>query len=376
MMNILINASNLSGGGGAQVCDSICRYLKDYHGHHFTVVLSSALDKTAGALKNYPNVTVKRYSCKAGDLRSLLTLRIPFLDRLVAENKIDCVFTVFGPIKWRPKCPHISGFGLSQIVIPESPFFQQMKWKERLKWRKTIAIWKYVFHRSAETLITENPLITERLQKKFPSKKVVTVTNNYNQIFDNEDQWDNYELPSFDGFQMLDIAAYGPHKNQKIALDIARILRKIHPEFKFRFVFTMDEKNFPVIPTDLRDCFYFTGRVTIDQCPSLYKQCDAEFQPTLLECFTATYPEGMKMKKPIITTDLEFARGLCGEAALYYSSLSAESAADAIYRVATDKDLSERLVIEGEKQLLKFDSSKQRADKIIALCETLVTDKL
>ena len=45
-------------------------------------------------------------------------------------------------------------------------------------------------------------------------------------------------------------------------------------------------------------------------------------------------------------------------------------------RLATDKDLRERLVIEGEKQLLKFDSSKQRADKIIALCETVVTKRL
>ena len=169
---------------------------------------------------------------------------------------------------------------------------------------------------------------------------------------------------------MLDIAAYGPHKNQKIALDIAKILRKEHPKFKFRFVFTMKESEFPTIPSDLRDCFYFTGRVSIDQCPSLYEQCDAEFQPTLLECFTATYPEGMKMRTPIITTDLEFARGLCGEAALYYEPLSEGSAADAIYRLAKNDQLQQRLVANGEKQLKVFDTSSQRVAKIIYHIET------
>lgn len=37
--------------------------------------------------------------------------------------------------------------------------------------------------------------------------------------------------------------------------------------------------------------------------------------PSLLECFTATYPEAMRMERPIVTTDLAFAQGLCGEAA-------------------------------------------------------------
>lgn len=369
-MNMLINASNLSGGGGAQVCDSICRYLKDYPQHFFFVVLSSALDNTANAIKDYPNVKVIRYSCTAGDWKAFLTFRIPELDKLVDDWKIDRVFTVFGPIKWRPRCPHVCGFGLSHIVMPESPFFQRMSIKERLKWWKTITVWKYIFHKSVDSLITENPLITQRLQKIFPSKKVVTVTNNYNQVFDDKMQWGHYELPSFEGFQMLDIAAYGPHKNQKIALDIAKILRKEHPKFKFRFVFTMKESEFPTIPSDLRDCFYFTGRVSIDQCPSLYEQCDAEFQPTLLECFTATYPEGMKMRTPIITTDLEFARGLCGEAALYYEPLSEGSAADAIYRLAKNDQLQQRLVANGEKQLKVFDTSSQRVAKIIYHTET------
>ena len=58
----------------------------------------------------------------------------------------------------------------------------------------------------------------------------------------------------------------------------------------------------------------------ISECPSLYRQSTFAFQPTLLECFTATYPEAMRSGKPIVTPDLEFARGLCGGAAVYYDA--------------------------------------------------------
>ena len=74
----------------------------------------------------------------------------------------------------------------------------------------------------------------------------------------------------------------------------------------------------------------------ITECPSLYEQADVMFQPTLLECFSATYPEAMKMQRPIVTTDIEFAHGLCGPAAHYYSPLSAEDAARAEGFVGTD----------------------------------------
>ena len=370
-MNILVNASNLSGGGGAQVADSICSYLNRYSQHQFTVVLSRCFDSTAKLLESYPNVKVERHSLRSGDLSSFITFRNKYLDSIVERDGIECVFSIFGPVKWRPKCPHVSGFALSHIVMPESPYFQRMNWKEHLKWRKNINVWKYVFRRSVDALITENPLITERLRRVIRGKRIETISNNYNQVFDHPEKWVIYQLPPFDGVSLLDITAPGPHKNVTIALDVARILKDRFPNFKFRFVFTFDRYAYPKIPQDLEECFLFIGKVSIAECPSLYEQCDMEFQPTLLECFTATFPEGMRMGTPIVACDLEFARGLCGEAAIYYDPLSAESAAECIYRVATSPELTERLVKAGKKQLERFDTSLERADKSIKLCEDI-----
>lgn len=368
-MNILINATNLSGGGGAQVADSVCRYLNEYPQHHFTAVLSEALDRTAKAIEDYPNVEIVRYNYPPRDFKSFFTGRNDFLDNLVKVHNIQCVMTVFGPMKWVPRCAHVSGFALSQIVIPESPFFTRMPLIKRLKARVTANLWAYIFIRSAKFLYTENPLITERLQKKFKKCKVFTITNNYNQVFDEPDKWIECKLPAFDGVQLLSVTSAGGHKNLPIALETAKILREKHPDFKFRFVFTVQANEFPIIPEDLKSCFYFTGKVGIAECPSLYDQCDIEFQSTLLECFTATYPEAMVMRKPIITTDLEFAKGICGDAAVYYEATSPKSAADAVYTVASDRQLQATLVANGLRRLEMFDTSKQRVDKIIELSE-------
>ena len=49
------------------------------------------------------------------------------------------------------------------------------------------------------------------------------------------------------------------------------------------------------------------GPVAHKSCPSIYSQCDFLFAPTLLETFSASYPEAMKMNLPISTSKYSFA---------------------------------------------------------------------
>jgi glycosyltransferase involved in cell wall biosynthesis len=63
---------------------------------------------------------------------------------------------------------------------------------------------------------------------------------------------------------------------------------------------------------------YNLGPIPIPECASLYKECDAMFLPTLLECFSASYIEAMYMEKPIVTSDLDFAHTVCGNSALNF----------------------------------------------------------
>ena len=366
-MNILINCSNLKVGGGLQVADSVCTYLNTFPQHSFTVVLSSKLDDTFERIKSYSNVDIVRHDIN-NSWRTLLFGRDRILDGLVDSKNIDCVLTIFGPSRWIPKIRHISGFARAHLVLPNSPYFKYMGRKQRLKSSIMNGILNVAFRRATKHYFTENPYISDLLAKKWPGYTIDTVTNYYNQVFDDPEKWEKHLLPSFDGVSILCISVNYPHKNLKISIDAARYLRENYPDFKFRFVFTVTPEQFPV-PDDIKDNFELIGKVNINECPLLYSQSDISFQPTLLECFTATYPESMKMEIPIITTDLDFAHGLCGDAAVYYSPLSATEAAEAIYRVATDSALRKNLIVAGKEKLKEFDSAKERAEKLIALCE-------
>ena len=387
-MNILINTSNLKAGGGIQVADSVCRQLGNFHNHSFVVVLSSYLKGTEKAIKDYPNVTVVFYDIPHS-LSLLLTGRDKKLDSFVDSYKIKKVLTIFGPSIWIPKVPHLSGFASGQLTPQDSPFYSlKLSLRFRIhEWLRN-AILKTYYNKCSNYLWVENESVSAVLRKMFPNKKVFTVTNYYNQIFDNRELWEKHPLPTFDGITLLTVANIYPHKNLCIALDVAKIIEERYPDLNFRFVMTVKEEDFlealehfhsslfpnkklKEIYSQYHNHFLFIGSVNINECPSLYEQCDIEFQPTLLECFTATYPEAMRMSKPIVTTDLAFAHGLCGEAALYYSALSAEDASEKIYMVSTDLYLRRKLVEEGKKQLLKYDNYEERTNKLIKIVENM-----
>lgn len=367
MKNFLINATNLKLGGGIQVADSICCELNKYPQYTFVVVLSKFLDKTAERIKDYKNVKVIRYDIQ-NSINTLIWGRDKFLDDIVCMYGIQCVLTVFGPSRWNPKVPHVSGFAMPHLVLYNSPYFSTLSKFRKIVSDIRIFMLNIFFKRSARAFYTENEYITHLLKKKWPEYDIRTITNTYNQIFDDSNKWTDIKLPKFDGVTMLCISANYPHKNLEISKEIAKILKKNYPDFKFRFVFTLSDEQFEV-PVGLSDNFILLGKVDISSCPSLYSQSDICFQPSLLECFTATYVEAMRMGKPIITTDLEFAHGICQDAVIYYSPLSAEHAAECIYRLSCDKEFSKKLVEAGKERLKTFDTAITRVEKILAFCE-------
>lgn len=372
-MNILINASELKQGGGIQVADSICRALYRYPQHRFHVVLSSFF-KEQEFNNNRDNIFFYRYDLNKYDLLLLLTGRNKFLDAIVKTNRINIVLNVFGPSLWKPRCTTVTGFARAHLVMPESPYYFSFSKLQLYRERIYNALLYYFFKRSTDVFFTENEMISNRVERLF-GKKTVTITNFYNQVFDSPELWIEHKLPDYSGITLLTISSYYPHKNLTIAFDILRYIKSKGDSINIRFVYTVTEEEFPPIPEEFKSNFLLIGKVNIKECPSLYRQCDIAFQPTLLECFTATYPEAMRMRKPIVTVDLDFARGICGDAASYYSPIDGKAAAESILKVARDPFYSNLLVEKGCQRLKVFDDYNQRVNKIINLMEDSINVK-
>jgi len=364
-MKILINCSNLRVGGGLQVAHSFIYELSKFSGHKYTVVLSKELsclfkDKTTFP----PNFIFHIYNIPNSLLKSIMGKNI-FLDRLVRSSDSEVVFSIFGPTYWKPHVRHICGYAKPQYIYKESPFFSQISILSKIKLRMKEIIQLHAFNTQCDELISENLNVTNLLISFFPNKKLYTITNFYNQIFDHRNEWDfSLTFPPFNGITLLTIAVNYPHKNLRIIPKVISYLKNNKPNFKFRFVLTLDENDF-LLSDDIKKHILFIGRVTINQCPYLYEQCNFMFLPTLLECFSASYPEAMKMEKPILTSDLDFAHGLCGEAAVYFNPISPEDIGNKIYLLANSIEKQKALMEKGKQRLLTFDNYENRTTKYL-----------
>lgn len=371
-MKILINASNRMSGGAVAVTDSICSYLNKFQQHNFVVVLSPYCEHIGPKMEDYPNVKVVYYYCKLS-LFLFLFHRDKFLDHLVEREHIDAVLTVWEPY-WDARCPHLAGFAQPDIIYTKSPYFSIIPIRQKISNRIKNVMKLWCIKKSTKHIYTENPEVSEQLQRLMPDAKVYTVTSYYHQIYDSPNKWRQLPLPEFHGTTLLTIAAPYPHKNLPITVEVTRILKSKYPDFNFRFVLTLKPEELKGYDDSLKDNFVFIGRVKIEECPSLYVQSDIMWMPTLLECFSGTYAEAMRMKKPIITTDMGFARGTCGEAAKYYSPLSAAEAADVIYNLANNHDLYNSMIDKGTEQLKTFNNSEERASLLIKHLEDIVKE--
>lgn len=90
-----------------------------------------------------------------------------------------------------------------------------------------------------------------------------------------------------------------------------------------------------------------------------FRSSDALVMPSLLESFSGTYIEAMALGCPILTSDLDFARGICRDAAVYFDPWSTESLLEAVKRVRDNHPLRSSLVERGRRVLVEHGTSWQ-----------------
>jgi glycosyltransferase involved in cell wall biosynthesis len=88
----------------------------------------------------------------------------------------------------------------------------------------------------------------------------------------------------------------------------------------------------------LSDKIINVGPLSQRELAQYYTQSYALFMPTLLESFSSTYIEAMHYGLPILTSDFDFAREICGDAAIYFDPWDNDSMIDAITSVSAKRD--------------------------------------
>jgi len=355
-MRVLVNATTCVVGGGAQVAASFIQSSAGDSTCEFLYAVSPLTRKNLGkladklALHEMTPSPAKPYSGRIARRE---------LRRLEDDFDPDVVFTVFGPAYVTFRAPHVCGIADGWITHRSKLAISALSHYERLR---KLALSRYKQCRLSiedlywvETEASRQGLIN--LLGLAP-EKIKVIPNCYSDIFERAESAPRSHNTVT---KIFTLAAPYPHKNLPIIPEIASILLDRGHGDDFKFVTTLPNSGSEVkrfwqtaIGLKVDNMIENIGPIILSECPKWYKATDILFLPTLLETFSVTYLEAMKMKRPIVTTDLDFAHYVCAEAAEYFIPRCADSAAMAILKLSKDARYYQELVEKGTRRLKTF----------------------
>jgi len=376
-MKILINTATVHVGGAVQVARSLLEELKVHRAHQFAVVLGLPLQKELD-VESFPDnfrfyPISYRPATRFFDFRSASA----FHRKVELVESPDVVFTTTGPAYWRPKCPHLVGYNLPHYIYPDSPFFTRLSWIRRLKFKLKGLIIRNQFRKESDAIVGQTEDVAQRGSEWLGIKRHFTVGNTCNAHYFRSVP-SSVRVPHIkdnDVFKWLTISGYHTHKNLESISKVAAELHRAAPG-KHHFYVTLKSADYEKLYSEVeREWITNIGPVPSSEGPALYHFCDGMFLPTLLECFSASYVEAMAMGRPIVTTNLSFAKIICDSAAAYYSAESVQQAAKQLERIRTDHSFREGLIQNGKERMLEFPSATKRADMYLEACQALLREQ-
>ena len=370
-MRLLVNTSTLKGTGVTQVAVSFINECAAISDNEYIVFLSPNVSQYIDKESFPSNFTFYEFG-----KNSLYGLKgkvdILKMKRLEVMVKPDAVISVFGPSLWRPKAPHLQGYAYPHYVYSDLPIFKKMSIKEKVGVKIRQFFHMREMKHDGKYFVCETEDVSKRLHSlfKIDEKNIFTVSNTANASFLNYRQ-SSKEKDNDNIFRFYSLCSPYPHKNLGVLNSVIPLLKN-KTQKKIRFYVTIDNNSYNrIFSEEVRDSIINVGHLKISECPSFVDSCDALFLPTLLECFSASYPEAMTMCKPILTSNLPFATTVCRDAALYFDPYNANDIANCIISIVEDDNLRKDLVFKGRKQFNSFFRPRERAIEYIKICKQI-----
>lgn len=116
------------------------------------------------------------------------------------------------------------------------------------------------------------------------------------------------------------------------------------------------------------------GQVPHADLGPLYRSAAAVLLPSLVESFSATCVEAMHFGVPLVASDRDFARDVCGGAAVYAEPTDPEAIASALVRALGDAELRAALRAAGFARVRGFPDWSERLRLYLSACAEAVAE--
>ena len=357
MKRILINGLSAHSGGGPLFLNNYLTILKksDNHNKYYVLVPENT------ALKKFSSERIEIVDIKRGlkDRRLIPITYKYYLPKLIKSLKIDTIFNLADipiPVK---SVKQVFLFDWPYAVYPENYVWKIMDLKSFITKKIKLFYFK-LFLSSISDWVVQTNAIKKRLERLYGIKNIKIIPNAVTLEHTKKAPFVDFKLPK--GTILLCLSRYYPLKNLEIFIPLAEEIKK--RELDFKIVVTIHESQHQRVKpflSKIKDkgldkIIINIGPVEVENAPSLYKQCDALLMPSLIETYCLPYVESMHHKRLIFTSDMDFSREVCGDAAVYFDPLNHHSILEAIEKIYSNDTLREEKIYNGSIQSEKINS--------------------
>lgn len=292
--------------------------------------------------------------------------------RIARRHGAKTVFTLFGnnPLV-SPGLYCISGFALSNILTPEIDF-----WQDLPRTRRTLKRLKDVFRlwlaRRSHEIIVETDFLAQRARNGPFRDRIVHVVKMEPSAVVLKALSDRPRSDRTGEMRLL--ALTSPHPNKRLsamAPIMARlaVLRSQRGATLPEFLISIDEAHphakavAAAFDTAGAPPPRFLGKIAPSDVAAHLQEVDGIVNIARLESFSNNWVEAWAAGLPLISTDADWARASCGEAAIYVDPEQPEQAAERIDSVFSSPERLTALALAGDRQLSELGALGSKIDR-------------
>jgi glycosyltransferase involved in cell wall biosynthesis len=380
-MRLLIDCSRLNIGGGIQVGLGFIHYaLKDKSLKLCIVCSSNIFEQLNPCELISVECHVVGVNLHRGFFRQ--SQQIKSIERNFLP---DIVFTVFGPSFWRSKCVNVQGFALPKMLYSDSRDSYSSN-LTRLREQISDSLKKILLRRNVDYFVVETLVVKNRLVDllKLDKKRVYVIGNSFSSAFESRClELGTNRIEKGSAFKVFVPASFYHHKNLEIIPLVASVLSVLgHSDVGFIFTIDRNADGWMRLSSlakryNVEKMIDTVGSVPNKYIFDYYLSADAVICPSLVEASTAVFPEAFMSRRPLLVSDRDFSRQLCGSAALYFDPHNPQEIANIIVEVKNNQSLYNKLVKAGDDILKKsYPSPKEKWDlQLKMLREIAMSDK-
>lgn len=357
-MRIVIAAHGLRTGGGISVGQNIIAALgRLAPDHHYLVTIPPYLnyeDVCQGLPRH--ETSVFRHG---GNFARRYCYETQELPALVRKFGADAALCLGNTALQNTAIPQALLFQNSYYIYPRRHFGRAASWRLRL----LVAVQRRQFARDLQNirlLLCQTPVVAERVRRVYDYQGATLICPNAVSRFtlaggDTVPATLPQPLARVAGKRRLFcLTAYYTHKNLEAVVDLFHQKKEALRDYAAILTIAPEQGAGAtrllerIRQLRLENSIINVGPLPQQDLAAYFAHCHALFMPTLLESFSGTYLEAMHFGLPILTSDLDFAHEVCGDAACYFDPWSLDAMAATILESAGQRD---ELIVKGRAWL-------------------------